>query len=119
MLRLAIALAALSGLVTGPDGRPVAGAKAGASPFERNLDTVFATTNPQGEYSFDLPGGDWVVYVDAAGYEMAIEAARAGRLDFKLETVTPSGPLGNLSRFGPHHRKPPTRRAVPPDREVL
>ncbi|MBI3693659.1 MAG: carboxypeptidase regulatory-like domain-containing protein [Acidobacteria bacterium] len=89
MLKLAIALAALSGLVTGPNGQPVAGAKVGASPFEQNLDTVFASTNAQGEYSFDLPEHDYVLYVDAAGYEMAIEAARAGRLDFHLEPGAP------------------------------
>jgi dienelactone hydrolase len=83
-------LAALQGTVTGPDGRPVVKATVGASPFERNLDTVFASTGAAGQYSFDLAPGDWVVYVDAAGYEMAIEAARpGGRLDFRLETLKP------------------------------
>ncbi|HYM12955.1 MAG TPA: carboxypeptidase-like regulatory domain-containing protein, partial [Bryobacterales bacterium] len=81
----------LRGVVRSPAGQPVAKARVGASPFEHNLDTVFAVTNTAGEYSFDLPAGDYVVYVDASGYEMAIEAAKpgAGSLDFRLETVTP------------------------------
>ena len=91
MLKLALALAALSGVITSPEGKPVAGARVGASPFERNLDTVFAVSNAKGEYSFDLAAGDYVLYVDASGYEMAIEAARPGqgRLNFKLEPITP------------------------------
>jgi hypothetical protein len=56
-------------------GRPVAGARVAASPFRRNLDTIFTTSNSAGEYFLDLPDGDYVVYVDAAGYETGIEAA--------------------------------------------
>ena len=88
----------LAGTVTGPGGRAVASAQVAASAFERNLDTLFTTTGPNGGYSFEIPEGDWVVYVDAAGYEMGIEAGRPGaRLDFHLEPVTPprlsEGPL--------------------------
>ena len=91
MLKLALALAALSGLVTTRDGRPVSGARVGASPFARNLDTVLAVSSAAGEYSFDLPPGDYVLYVDAAGYAPAIEAGRTGgpRLDFRLTPDTP------------------------------
>jgi dienelactone hydrolase len=83
-------LAALTGTVTTRDGRPVAHATVAASPFEHNLDTLTTRTNQARKYSFDLPEGDWVVYVDAEGYEMVIEAGRPGRrLDFRLEPVTP------------------------------
>ena len=79
----------LTGTVSGTSGRAVAGAKVAASPFERNLDTLFTTTGPSGAYTLELPDGDWVVYVDADGYEMGIEAARpGGKLDFRLETLT-------------------------------
>jgi hypothetical protein len=75
-----------------PAGRPVAGATVAASRFEQNLDTLTTATSASGRYSFELPDGDWVVCVDAEGYEMAIEAARTGEpLDFRLEPLTPQG----------------------------
>lgn len=81
-------LAALTGTVLTRDGRPVERAAVAASPFARNLDTLTARTSATGAYSFDLPDGDWVVYVDAEGYEMAIEAGRpGGRLDFRLDPL--------------------------------
>jgi dienelactone hydrolase len=87
---LLLLLAALTGTVTTHDGRPVARATVAASPFERNLDTLTTQTNAAGEYSFDLPEGDWVLYADAEGYEMAIEAARpGGRLDFRVVALRP------------------------------
>jgi dienelactone hydrolase len=87
---LLLLLAALTGTVMTRDGQPVARATVAASPFERNLDTLTTRTNAAGEYSFDLPEGDWVVYVDAEGREMAIEAARpGGRLDFRVEPLRP------------------------------
>ncbi|GEM_PF-2313000 len=83
--------APLLGRVRAQDGKAVAGAKVAASPFSRNLDTVFAASNASGEFSFDLPSGDYVVYVDAPGYEMAIDAARAGGapLVFTLRPAVP------------------------------
>jgi hypothetical protein len=80
----------VAGTVTTRDGKPIARATVAASPFERNLDTLTTVTNAAGAYNFDLSAGDWVVYVDAEGYEMAIESARPGqRLDFHLEPATP------------------------------
>jgi len=76
----------LRGVVRNRQGQPVAGARVAASPFAENLETLFALTGAAGEYSFDLPAGDYVVYVDAEGCEMSIESARPGqaRLDFTL-----------------------------------
>jgi len=51
----------LTGTVSGANGGAVAGAKVAASPFERNLDTLFTATGPSGAYSLELPDGDWVV----------------------------------------------------------
>ena len=81
----------LRGFVRSRSGEPVAGAKVAASPFTRDLDTVVAHSDAAGGYSFDLASGDYVIYVDAAGYEMAIEAAKPGgdALNFTLDRVTP------------------------------
>jgi len=75
---LAAQAASVRGVVRASTGEPLADARVGASPFSRNLDTVFTSTNAAGEYSFDLAAGEYVVYVDAPGYDMAIEAAKPG-----------------------------------------
>lgn len=81
----------LRGVIRSRAGEPVAGAKVAASPFERNLDTVFAVSDAAGEYSLDLAAADYVIYVDAPGYELGIEAARPGAApaNFTLERATP------------------------------
>ena len=99
----------VSGTVTGPRGASVSGADLTIS-NKLTGQTSRTTTSPAGTYAVrDLPPGEYVLHVEAKGFQPAdilirIQAAATATGDVKLQRLV--APVGQNGR----HRKPRSAR---------